>query len=259
MKRRNIQSGLTLLAVLSSCGGADSVKAAIASRKGEISDYELTFDTYSRSVHIYEGTERSESSRITIQRNKDGEFFVSSPSGSYENKWYLVNNKEHGRILFHDTYVSPSYSNRYAEAHSLKRDGKEEFDKAVSTALGDAFDMVDTLFDPNRFVEERTELIFKGYVIPVGTTLTSDVEYFSEKEGELTINALDVYQSENSDAAVTYRASYEDFFFKEATVKRRSATPYAGGPYEYHFSLERKEKVSIDLPEVWESYLSENQ
>lgn len=258
MKRRNILSGLTLLAVLSSCGGADSVKAAIASKKGEITDYELTFDSYFRSVHIYEGTETSQSSHVTIEGNKEGEFFASSPSGSYENRYYLVNNDEHERILFHDTYASPSYSNRHAEARSLKRDGKEEFDKAVSTALGDVFDLVGRLFDPNKFVDERSKLFVLGGVVPEGITFKSDVEYLSKKEGELTIKALDTYGTDSGDNVLTYEAVYEDYFFKEATLTRRSSTPY-GGAYEYHFSLERKEAVSIDLPEGWESYLPENQ
>ena len=106
--------------------------------------------------------------------------------------------------------------------------------------------------DPNRASDIVSRFHHEGQ-----PEFKSETEYYSSGDGNLTINILErSTQEEGDEFCFRYCFRYENSAFKSAHFFLDTSDTEGSLSYEIDFSLSvEKEKLSIELPSSWESYL----
>jgi hypothetical protein len=260
MRKQNVLFGLASLAVLSSCLGPEIVDTAevgnirdsIAFQKTEIENYELRLNY--KSVTKDEtngGKEVTTTEHAVLRSNADGEFSAEVSVGEKgQNKYYLVNDEEHLKVLYYSFFHEGSAPNVYA--YSLKQ-SKTDFERSYyDDGLARMKHLPEVLIDPYVFEEEKSKIF--GLIVDDDdyNKLTTETKYYSKGEGNLTIKAVDTLRKDRKTTTEVYELSYDNFAFTSAKIK---ANYPDGSSWECGFFLEQKEEVEITLPTGWERYL----
>lgn len=264
MKKQKILLGLTSLVVLSSCGSTElkdsaeiaDIKDAIAFRKGDFKNYEFRIN-YKQTKFSTVNSEKKEVISVNtaiIQANADGEFYASVLENNGEIKYYLVNDKNHGKVIYIDCY-EPERSNSYIKVCSLK-ENKTAFDEYYAYQISRLKHMPYVFIDPYQFLDQRFSYLG---LLEDDTKIDSQINYYSEGEGNLTIEAVDSYAQHSENRITKYSVHYEDYAFKTAEMKMSFPDSKTSGDIDFHFSLEeKKDNISITLPLGWENFLEDN-
>lgn len=260
MRKQNVLFGLASFAVLSSCGAPEivdtaevgSIRDAIAFGKTEIENYELRLNY--KSVTKDEtngGKEVTTTEHAVLRSNADGEFSAEVSMGEMgQNKYYLVNDEEHQKVLYYSFAQEGGAPDVYA--YSLKQD-KTAFEHSYyADGLARMKHLPEVLIDPYVFEEEKSKIF--GLIVDDDdySGLTTETKYYSKGEGNLTIKAVDTLRKERKTTTEVYELNYDNFVFTSAKIK---ANYPDGSSWECGFSLEQKEEVEITLPTGWERYL----
>lgn len=255
MRKQNVLFGLASLAVLSSCGAPEivdtaevgSIRDAIAFQKTEIENYELRLN-YKMVTKDDGGKEVTTTEHAVLRSNADGEFSAEVSMGENgQNKYYLVNDEEHQKVLYY-SFAGEGGASTDVYAYSLKQ-SKTAFEHAYDAdGLARMKHLPEVLIDPYVFEEEKSKIF--GLIVDDDdySGLTTETKYYSKGEGNLTIKAVDTLK----DTTEVYELNYDNFVFTSAKIK---ANYPDGSSWECGFFLERKEEVEITLPTGWERYL----
>ena len=264
MKKQKILLGLASLAVLSSCGTTEltdsaeiaDIKDAIAFRKGDFKNFEFRAN-YKQTKFSTENSEKKEVTSVNtaiIQANADGEFYASILENNAEIKYYLVNDKNHGKVIYIDCY-EPEDDDSYLKVCSLKED-KTTFNDYFENEIARLKYMPYVFIDPYQFLDQRFSYLG---LFEDATKINSQINYYSEGEGNLTIEAVDSFVQDKENVITKYSLHYEDYAFKTAEMKMSFPDSKTLGEIDFHFSLEeKKDKISITLPLGWENFLEDN-
>lgn len=261
MRKWNVLFGLASLAVLSSCLGPEivdtaevgNIRDAIAFQKTEIENYELRLNF--KSVTKDEtngGKEVTTTEHAVLRSNADGEFSAEVSMGEKgQNKYYLVNDEEHLKVLYY-SFAQEGSAPTDVYAYSLKQD-KTAFEHSYyAEGLARMKHLPEVLIDPYVFEEEKSRIF--GLIVDHDDYhgLTTETKYYSKGEGNLTIKAVDTLRKERKTTTEVYELNYDNFVFVSAKIK---ANYPDGSSWECGFFLEQKEEVEITLPTGWERYL----
>ena len=258
MRKQNVLFGLASLAVLSSCGAPEivdtaevgSIRDAIAFHKTEIENYELRLN-YKMVTKDDGGKEVTTTEHAVLRSNADGEFSAEVSMGEKgQNKYYLVNDEEHQKVLYYSFAQEGGAPD--VHAYSLKQ-SKTAFEHAYNEdGLARMKHLPEVLIDPYVFEKEKSKIF--GLIVDDDdySGLTTETKYYSKGEGNLTIKAVDTLRKDNKDTTEVYELSYDNFVFTSAKIK---AYYPDGSSWECSFFLEQKEEVKITLPTGWERYL----
>ena len=255
MRKQNVLFGLASLAVLSSCGAPEivdtaevgSIRDAIAFQKTEIENYELRLN-YKMVTKDDGGKEVTTTEHAVLRSNADGEFSAEVSMGENgQNKYYLVNDEEHQKVLYY-SFAGEGGASTDVYAYSLKQ-SKTAFEHAYDAdGLARMKHLPEVLIDPYVFEEEKSKIF--GLIVDDDdySGLTTETKYYSKGEGNLTIKAVDTLK----DTTEVYELNYDNFVFTSAKIKANYGD---GSSWECGFFLEQKEEVEITLPTGWERYL----
>lgn len=260
MRKQNVLFGLASLAVLSSCGAPEivdtaevgSIRDAIAFQKTEIENYELRLNY--KSVTKDEtngGKEVTTTEHAVLRSNADGEFSAEVSMGENgQNKYYLVNDEEHQKVLYY-SFAQEGSARTDVHVYSLKQ-SKTDFEHAYDDGLARLKHLPEVLIDPYVFEKEKSKIF--GLIVDDDdySRLTTETKYYSKGEGNLTIKAVDTLRKDGKDTTEVYELNYDNFVFTSAKIK---ANYPDGSRWECSFFLEQKEEVEITLPTGWERYL----
>ena len=166
MRKQNVLFGLASLAVLSSCLGPEivdtaevgNIRDAIAFQKTEIENYELRLNYKSVTKDETNGGKEVTTTEYAVLRsNADGEFSAEVSVGEKgQNKYYLVNDEEHLKVLYYSFFHEGSAPNVYV--YSLKQ-SKTDFERSYyDDGLARMKHLPEVLIDPYVFEEEKSKI-----------------------------------------------------------------------------------------------------
>lgn len=257
MKKKNILLlGLGAMTLLVSCGSKeitdptkiDELKYAISLKKDETKNFEFTI--YSK---VTEKDKTAKEERVTndtahIRKNEDGETYVMATmdSGERTEVFYLVNDEKYEKLIYCDFY---SLFN--GEVTVIDYKGHEgEFNSVYDGYLRAPETFFSMLLDPykatafNEFFHTNSSQEFK-----------TEIKFFSDKEGQLTIKIDEECTKEGDDTENHFEINYENFAFKGGSFIHTYSDDNRVRTEEQTYSLEKKDKLSINLPNGWENHL----
>ncbi|MBR3266839.1 MAG: hypothetical protein IKI55_01750 [Bacilli bacterium] len=258
MKKLNILLGLGAVTLLASCGSQkiiDNVKINwlkldIASKNSEIKNY--MFIGQGKTIRYDSKTRKEDTTEefLSLTVNEDGEKSLFMNKDGVETRCaYLANNLAYEKLLYNfDETITFGNGNPITVDY---KGHKDEFDHLYSEVFESYVSYAEYLMDPNRASDIVSRFHHEGQ-----PELKSETEYYSSGDGNLTINILERSFQEERELYFSYCFSYENFAFKSAKFFLNTNSTEGYLSYEIDFSLSvEKEKLSIELPSTWESYL----
>ena len=256
-KKQTILLGLGAMTLLASCGSKeitdatkiDDLKYGIALRKDEIKNYDFVISFKETNV----GKESKEEVETTngsghIRMNEDGEMqvYVVPEAGRKPEIIYLVKDETYEKVI----YCEYEYYNNGRTTVIDSKGHKSEFASVYAELLGPFNSVISMLLDPfkcaffNEYLHSNPDQKFE-----------TERKYFSDKDGQLTIKIDETSVIENDDAENHFEMEFEDYAFKRGSFIHTYSYDNYFKTMDYTFSLERKEKFSIELPNGWQNYL----
>ncbi len=247
------------MTLLASCGSQriidtakiDWLKFDIASKNSEIKNYRFVGE--GKTVRYDSKTRKENTTKefLSLAVNEDGEkCLFMNVDGVETRSAYLANDLAYEKLLF-DFDETTTFGNGNPITVDYKGH-KDEFDHLYSEVFEPAVSYAEDLMNPNKASHIVSKFHHEGQ-----PEFKSETEYYSSGDGNLTINISErSTQEEGSEFLFRYCFVYEDFAFESAKFFLTTSDSEGSLSYEIDFNLSvEKEKLSIELPSSWESYL----